>query len=71
MEKSEDKEKKTIYKELVGSQAPDAIFILSGGTVKRERGTTTAAYTDLQGEYGVLGGKARIIAAAELAEKFP
>ncbi len=71
MEKAEGQDKKSIYKELLGDQNPEAIFILSGGTVKRERGITTASYSDLQGEFGVLGGKARIIAAAELAEYFP
>ena len=64
-------DKENYYKELVGGQNPDAIFILSGGTVKRDRGFTTASYGDTQGEYGVLGGKARIIAAVELVKYFP
>jgi len=71
VEKVETNDKNLIYKELVGEQSPEAIFILSGGTVKRQRGVTTAAYSDLQEEFGVLGGKARIIAAAELAKIFP
>jgi len=71
VEYAETNDKYLIYKELVGGQPPEAIFILSGGIVKRERGVTTAAYSDLQGESGVLGGKARIIAAAELAKHFP
>ncbi|OGM59846.1 hypothetical protein A2955_00500 [Candidatus Woesebacteria bacterium RIFCSPLOWO2_01_FULL_37_19] len=64
-------DKEALYKEILGGKSPDAIFILSGGTVKRERGYTSAAYTDTQGEYGSLGGKARVIAAAELAKYFP
>jgi len=58
------------YENLIGGFKPDAVFILSGGTVKRERGYSTSAYSDTQGNYGVLGGKARIIAAAELSKYF-
>lgn len=71
MVETQTQDKEELYKELLEGKKPGAIFILSGGIVKRERGYSTTAYSDTQGDYGVLGGKARVVAAAELSKFYP
>lgn len=59
------------YEKIVGGK-PDAIFILSGGIVQTDKGRSkSTAYPehDYLGFTG--GGKARVVAAAELAQFFP
>lgn len=66
--------KQEYYQELLGS--PDAIVVLSGGTVERPRtdGTerrSSTAYSDVDGSDAIVGGKGRVVAAAEVAPFFP
>lgn len=54
---------------------PDAIFILSGGIVAKDEGRTqqfkSPSYKEKDENGLITGGKARVIAAAEISKKFP
>jgi hypothetical protein len=68
-----DTDKKMIYQEFFGG-TPDALFVFSGGIVEKEKGprgyrSTTYRDVDIRGFMG--GGKARVIAAAEISSYFP
>lgn len=68
------KEKQAIYERMIGF-APEAIILLSAGTIKvvRENGEATYRSTrvDEEDAFGVLWGEARTLATAELAVHFP
>jgi len=63
-------EKEQAYQELFQG-LPDAIFILSGSIVKKKKTDRykSTAYSDTD-DHGLLGGKARVIAAAEIGNHF-
>lgn len=74
-EKPREVEKSERYRELLHG-SPDAIFVLSGGIKVRERPgaeprITTTAYSDDEKGGLIIGGKARVIAAAEVGPYFP
>jgi uncharacterized SAM-binding protein YcdF (DUF218 family) len=59
--------RKDTYEKMLGGFSPDAIIVLSGGVTQKGDGTyRSTAYKD-----DGFGGKARVIAAAELAAAFP
>ena len=67
-----EEEKRNQYIEIFHGVA-DAIFVLSARVrkaPKREQGYTTTAYSDSD-PFGLLGGKARVLAAAEVSRHFP
>lgn len=60
------------YSEMMGG-IPDVLFVLSGAIThkgNRNYEYSSTSYAD-EDEHGILGGKARIIAAAELGKFFP
>lgn len=67
-----EEEKRNHYIQIFHGVA-DAIFVLSARArkaPKRERGYTTTAYSDSD-PFGTLGGKARVLAVAEVSHYFP
>lgn len=65
------REKENRYAEMFGGK-PEAIFVLSGSITHHENSGrfTSSSYKDSDA-YGILGGKARVIAAAEIGQYFP
>jgi hypothetical protein len=73
---SQDKEKERREIERLCEGEPEAISILSGGIAKRDRGGeniryTSGAYKDPDVAGLLSGGKARVIAAAEITHFYP
>ena len=68
------RQKQTIYEHAIGF-LPEAIILISGGTLKKIGNDDTAKYRSTkinEGDaFGILWGEARTLAVAELAVHFP
>ena len=63
--------KSIISKEFESGELPQGVFILSGGIIEKKGRLRTTSYSDVDPHGLVVGGKARVIAGAEIAKMFP